>query len=100
MELIYKKLAIFVFVLSSLTCTTLLVGSYIQKIHEEDSRTIIINAMAQECKMFKEKNNIPASFNATASTLENMLGNGIQNLSEDTYLRLLSLCYGTKKETI
>lgn len=74
-------------------------NNHIQKTQEEDSR-IILNAMAQECKMIKEKNNIPGSFNATASTLENMLGTGIQNLSEDTYLRLLSLCYGTKKGTI
>lgn len=100
MELIYKKVAVFAFVLSSLTCTVLYVGHSFQKNAEEDSRTVIINAMAQECQMIKEKNNIAGTFSATASTLDSMLGRGITNLDEDTYLRLLSLCYGTKKGTI
>jgi len=100
MELIYKKVAVYAFVLSSLTCTALYVGNSFQKTAEEDSRTVIINAMAQECKMMREKNNISGTFNGTAATLDSMLGRGINNLSEDTYLRVLSLCYGSKKETI
>lgn len=72
-------------------------NKYIAYNEDEKAKTIIINTIALECREVEKQNKMPASFYSSASVIDKMLGSGVNNLSENTYIRLVSLCYGQAK---
>lgn len=86
------KIALLVFI----ACGTLYlsngINSLVKNKQDAQARDVIIKALASECRAIKESQGYPNTFHASARTLEKILGKGVNNFDQDTYLELISLC--------
>lgn len=88
-----KNILALVFIMAGTVFTATQLNSFIKTQQDEKAKTVIINAIAMECRELKKQTNNTSSFRSSSLAINRILGNGIQVLDENTYLRLISLCY-------
>lgn len=71
--------------------------TYIQAKQTKEAKEMIIKSLASECKTIKAHYKLEDSFENTSKALTQMLGSGLQNLDEESYLAVISFCYGAAK---
>lgn len=89
-----KNVGALVFIAAGVIFIATQLNTFLKNQEDEKAKTIIINAIALECKEVKKQNNMPMSFYSSSKTINSILGNGVKTLDENTYMRLISLCYG------
>lgn len=89
-----KNIGALVFITLGVILIVTQLNTFLKNQEDEKAKTIIIGAIALECKDIKKQNNMPMSFYSSSKTINKMLGGGIRTLDENTYMRLISLCYG------
>ena len=73
------------------------IQTYGQTRQNQEAKEMIIKSLASECKALKVQYKLEDSFENTSKVLTQMLGSGLHNLDEETYLAVMSFCYGGSK---
>lgn len=74
--------------------------SYMQTRQTKEAKEMIIKSLASECKAMKAHYKLEDSFENTSKVLNQMLGSGLKNLDEETYLAVLSFCYAGQPKLV
>lgn len=69
-------------------------NNFIQKQQDNKAKAIIISTIAKECQNVKRAEKNETSFHSASIALTKVLGTSVVNLDENSYLRILSFCYG------
>ena len=93
-----KNITAITLVLTGLIISFTQLQNFIDNSTNEKAKTEIIKVMAQECKEIKEHYKIGDTFEETTKVVDKMFGNGVRAISENTYLSIVSFCYGVKKQ--
>ena len=75
------------------------IDSYIQTQENHKAKEVIIKTIASECQEMKAHYKLEDTFENTSKVLTQMLGSGLTNLDEETYLAVVSFCYTSKPKT-
>ena len=69
------------------------IDGYMQTRQTKVAKEMIIKSLASECKAMKAHYKLEDSFENSSKVLNQMLGSGLRNLDEESYLAVLSFCY-------
>lgn len=92
-----KNISALVFIIAGTIFAGTQLNSYIKYQQDKEAKAIIIYSIAQECKAVRDNSKMAPSFYSSSMSLNKILGKGIDTLDENTYLTLVSLCYGESK---
>lgn len=87
------------FIIALLSFSAIEIDSYIQTQQNHKAKEMIIKTLASECQEMKAHYKLEDTFENTSKVLTQMLGNGLTNLGEETYLAVVSFCYTSKPKT-